>query len=90
MTTDEDWRAPGTPAAPSPVLTDAIERLEAAYDALFSIAPTTLSDEDLTRLACEAGIVPAVLGGRSEVVIHDDRYTTTRHPNGKVSFHRRT
>jgi hypothetical protein len=107
------------------------------------------------RLACEAGIIPAVLGGRSEVldlgrtrrfhtkaqriaiaqrdrgctaegcdlppaachvhhdqpwshggptdtdtgrllchrhhrVIHDERYQTTRHPNGKVSFHRRT
>lgn len=107
------------------------------------------------RLACEAGIIPAILGGRSEVldlgrtrrfhskaqriaiahrdggctadgcdlppaachvhhdqpwsvggptdtetgrllchrhhqVVHDDRYDTTRHPNGKVSFHRRT
>jgi len=107
------------------------------------------------RLACEAGIIPAVLGGTSEVldlgrtrrfhtkaqriaiahrdrgctaegcdlppaachvhhdqpwsqggptdtetgrllchrhhrIIHDDRYQTTRHPNGTVSFHRRT
>ena len=107
------------------------------------------------RLACEAGIIPAVLGGRSELldlgrtrrfhskaqriaiglrdggctaegcdlppaachvhhdqpwsqggvtdietgrllchrhhrVIHDQRYETTRHPGGTVSFHRRT
>jgi len=70
MTTDEDWRAPGTPAPPSPVLTVAITRVEAAYDALLSISPTTLSDEDLTRLVDattrladrSAGAVTAAVG----------------------------
>ena len=50
MTTDEQWRAPGVQAPPSPVLADALARLDAAYDALLSIPPGTLSDEDLTRL----------------------------------------
>jgi hypothetical protein len=70
MTTDEDWRAPGEPPPPSPVLTDAIEGLEAAYDALCSISPTTLSDADLTRLVDattrladrSAGAVTAAIG----------------------------
>ena len=50
MTTDEDWRAPGTTSPSSPVLTAAMQRLTAAYDDLLAISPTTLSDEDLTRL----------------------------------------
>ena len=50
MTTDEDWRAPGAPTQPSLLLSTALAQLDAAYDALLSISPTTLSDEDLTRL----------------------------------------
>lgn len=38
------------PDAPSPVLSAAIAQLETAYDALFSLSPATLSDDDLTRL----------------------------------------
>lgn len=70
MTTDEDWRAPGAPALPSPVLTAALEQLDAAYDALLTISPPTLSDEDLTRLVDaatrladrSAGAVTAAVG----------------------------
>lgn len=50
VTTEEDWRAPGTPIPPSPVLTVALSSIDAAYDELLSISPSTLSDEDLTRL----------------------------------------
>lgn len=50
MTDVDEWRAPGVPPLPSPVLSAAIARLDAAYDALSSVSPTTLSDDDLTRL----------------------------------------
>lgn len=50
MTTDEQWRAPGAPVPPSPVLTAVLERLDAAYDDLSALPVTTLSDADLTRL----------------------------------------
>lgn len=70
MTTDEDWRAPGAPIPPSPVLTVAMERLAAAYDDLLATSPTTLSDGDLTRLVDfttrladrSAGAVTAAIG----------------------------
>jgi hypothetical protein len=50
MSTDAHWRPPGAPAVPSTVPSAALQRLDAAYDALFSISPTSISDEDLTRL----------------------------------------
>ncbi len=68
--TDEDWRAPGVEAPPSPVLAAAITELDTAYDKLFSISPTSLDDEDLTRLLDaatrladrSAGAVTAAIG----------------------------
>ena len=70
MTDLDNWRAPGAPTPPSRVLTDALARLDAAYDALGSISPTTLTDEDLTRLVDattrlagrSAGAVTAAIG----------------------------
>jgi hypothetical protein len=70
MTTDEDWRAPGTPTPPSPVLTDAITRVTSGLDALLAVAPASLSDEDVARLvdfatSCvdrAAGAVTAAVG----------------------------
>lgn len=70
VTTDEDWCAPGTPIPPSPVLTVALARIDAAYDELLSIAPSTLSDEDLTRLVDfatrladrSAGVIAGTIG----------------------------
>jgi hypothetical protein len=70
VTTDEDWRAPGTPAPPSPVLTDAIGRVSSGLDALLAVAPASLSDEDVARLldfatSCvdrAAGAVTAAVG----------------------------
>ena len=65
-----EWRAPGVPAPPSPLLAAAVGQLEAAYDALFAIAPQTLSDGDLRRLLDvatrsadrSAGVVTAAVG----------------------------
>ena len=70
VTTDEDWRAPGSPIPPSPVLTAALGRIDEAYDELLSISPSTLSDEDLTRLVDfatrladrSAGAISAAIG----------------------------
>ncbi|HXH78544.1 HNH endonuclease signature motif containing protein [Nocardioides sp.] len=70
MSDIEEWRAPGVPTPPSPVLSAAIAQLDTAYDALFSLSPTALSDEDLTvlldaatRLADRgAGAVTAAVG----------------------------
>ncbi|UUZ58399.1 hypothetical protein [Nocardioides sp. B-3] len=70
MSIDEDWRAPGAPAVPSPILTSVLARLETAYDDVGSIPVTTLTDEDLTRLVDAAtrlvdrstGVVMAAVG----------------------------
>ena len=70
MTDLDDWRAPGAPAAPSPVLGDALARVETAYDTLLAISPTTLSDDDLARLVDavtrlagrSAGAITAAIG----------------------------
>ena len=47
---DDEWRAPGTPAPPSRVLTQAVTHGRQALDELLAVAPETLSDADLTRL----------------------------------------
>ena len=140
------------------VVTMTLEQLTATLDAAGVCTLDTgaqISASEARRLACGAGIIPVVLGGRSQVLdvgrkrrfhseaqrvamglrdrgcttvdcdmppsmchshhdipwaqggptdvahgrllcghhhrrIHDHRYLTTRHPSGKVSFHRRT
>ena len=140
------------------VVTMTLEQLLGRLDAAGVCALDTggqISAAEARRLACAAGIIPVVLGGKSEVLdigrkrrfhteakriamairdrgctavdcdrppamshahhdvawshggttdlahgrllcghhhrrIHDHRYRATRHPNGKVSFHRRT
>jgi hypothetical protein len=76
MTTEEDWRAPGTPTPPSPVLTEAIGRVTSGLDALLAVAPASLSDEDVARLldfatSCvdrAAGAVTAAVGEADHAV----------------------
>ncbi len=66
----EEWRAPGVPAPCSPLLAEAIAGLESAYDSLLAISPTSLSDDDLTRLVDaatrladrSAGAITAAIG----------------------------
>lgn len=137
------------------VVTMSLASLQGGLTAASLDTGSRMSAGESRRLACEAGIIPAVLGGKSEVldlgrarrfhtkaqriaiaqrdrgctaegcdlppgachvhhdqpwsrggptdtdtgrllchrhhrVIHDERYQTTRHPNGTVSFHRRT
>ena len=70
MSTDEDWRAPGAPVAPSPVLGEAISRVASAFDGLLAVSPSSLSDDDVARLVdfattCvdrSAGAVTAAIG----------------------------
>ena len=70
MSSEEDWRAPGAPAGPSPVLTAAISQVSSGLDALLAVAPASLSDEDVARLldfatSCvdrAAGAVTAAVG----------------------------
>lgn len=95
MTAFEDWRVPGAPVPPSPVLTAAIAGVEAAVDALAGVEVESLglprphdtpwshgghTDLDDARLLCH----------RHHRVIHDPRYDTTGLPDGTVRFHRRT
>ncbi|MEO5662164.1 MAG: hypothetical protein ABIR39_02680 [Nocardioides sp.] len=50
MTDLDDWRVPGAPVAPSPVLSEAINQASAGLDALLAVAPSSLGDEDVARL----------------------------------------
>ncbi|WP_246210063.1 HNH endonuclease signature motif containing protein [Nocardioides piscis] len=70
MSEAAEWRAPGVPASPSPVLAEAISRVTHALDELVAVSPTSLSDEDVVRLVDIAttlvdrasGVVAAALG----------------------------
>jgi hypothetical protein len=50
VTAADDWRVPGAPVPPSPVLAAALARTEAALDALVAVDAVSLSDDDVTRL----------------------------------------
>lgn len=63
MTAADDWRAPGAPVPPSPVLSAAMARCDAGLDALAAVEAESLSDADVTRLLDHATRLAARVAG---------------------------
>ena len=73
------------------VVTMTLETLLGAERAATLDTGENLSAGRARMLACEAGIIPFVLGGASQVLdAGRERRFHTRRPDGSVTFHRRT
>ncbi|KRF36109.1 HNH endonuclease signature motif containing protein [Nocardioides sp. Soil805] len=67
--TDDEWRAPGVPVPPSPVLAEATARLDTALDALAGVAVEPLGDDDVARLLDHLTRVTARVAGLTATAV---------------------
>ena len=69
MTAADDWRVPGAPVPPSPVLAAAIAGVEAAVDALAGVGVESLGDDDVVRLLDHVTRLTARVAGVSAAAV---------------------
>ena len=66
---DDEWRAPGAPVPPSPVLAEAMAGVEEALDTLAGIAVESLADADVVRMLDHATRLAARVAGVTAVAV---------------------
>ena len=69
MAAADDWRVPGAPVPPSPVLAAAIAGVEAAVDALAGVGVESLGDDDVVRLLDHVTRLTARVAGVSAAAV---------------------
>ena len=66
--TGDEWRAPGVPVPPSPVLAESLGGLDTALDGLAGLAVESLGDDDVARLLDQLTRVAARVAGLTAAV----------------------